>query len=123
MPHDESQEGMMLTEVLIALAILSLLSLAMFRVFSDTAQIIARVETSRQRLDIAENLLSRLTEGSVSSSRSFTGQTGGHAWRIDLTPVDPVERGRGVEALSARILVDDLTGPPVLTSVVLAEQP
>ena len=120
MPHDESQEGMMLTEVLIALAILSLLSLAMFRVFSDTAQIIARVETSRQRLDIAENLLSRLTEGTMSSSRSFTGQTGGYAWRVDLTPV---ERGRGVEALSARILVDDLTAPPVLTSVVLAEQP
>jgi type II secretory pathway pseudopilin PulG len=123
MPHDEGEEGMMLTEVLVALAILSLLSIAMFRVFSETAQVVARVEASRQRLDLAENLLARLNDGAIPSTGGLSGETDGKLWRVDLVPVYEAAANGGASALSVRILVGDLSAPPVLTSVILAGQP
>ena len=123
MQHNEAEEGMMLTEVLVALAILSLLSIAMFRVFSETAQVIARVEASRQRLEIAENLLARLNQGAMSSAGALAGETNGMPWRVDRVPVNSPAPSGGATALSVRILVGNLSAPPVLTSVIIAAQP
>ncbi len=120
---ETGEEGMMLTEVLVALAILSLLSIAMFRVFATTADTVRRVEQSRRNLDIAEDILSGLTRRPDVKAGRTGGTTDGVTWQVDLVPVAGAQPGAGPDALVARIRVGDLAAPPLLTSVVIGDAP
>ncbi|SIQ86858.1 hypothetical protein SAMN05880582_104132 [Rhizobium sp. RU20A] len=120
---DGGEDGMMLTEVLVALAIVSLLSIAMFRVFATTADTVRRVEQSRRNLDIAEDILSRLTRQPDARAGRTSGSMEGIVWQVDLRPLTGTARGAHPRALVARIRVDNLAAPPLLTSVIVGAAP
>lgn len=119
MSVSDREEGMMLTEVLVALAILSLLSISMFRVFAQTSSAVSRVEEARRRLEIAQNLLITAQSQPVTGP-SMLGESDGVRWRMDFRPV---EASAAAKAVSVRILVGDLQAPPVLTSVIAGGAP
>lgn len=119
MPVSDSEDGMMLTEVLVALAILSLLSISMFRVFAQTSSAVSRVEEARRRLEIAQNLLVTARSQPLAGA-SMLGESEGVRWRMDFRPV---EASAAAKAISVRILVGDLQAPPVLTSVIVEGAP
>lgn len=119
MPVSDSEDGMMLTEVLVALAILSLLSISMFRVFAQTSSAVSRVEETRQRLEIARNLLVTAQSQPVTGP-SMLGESEGVRWRMDF---QPAEASAATKAIAVRIVVGDLQAPPVLTSVIVKGAP
>ncbi len=119
----DGEEGMMLTEVLVALAILSLLSIGMFRVFATTAETVRRVEESRRNHDTAEDILTRLVRTPDAKAGRTSGTTNGLAWQVDLSPVAGTPLGSGPQALVARVRVGNLQSPPLLTSIVIGTAP
>jgi type II secretory pathway component PulJ len=120
MRSDDREEGMMLTEVLVALAILSLVSLAMFRVFSGTSEAIRVQRDMAARVDLAQDLLARTAQSGMARPGVATGEANGLKWRIELraVDVDPVAPNQPA-ALAVRISVGDLGGPPLLSSAVI----
>ncbi|SES28367.1 type II secretion system protein [Rhizobium sp. NFR03] len=125
-PHDDTgagggEEGMMLAEVLVGLAILSLVTLAMLRVFSGTTMAVDRVERIRDRLSVAEDVLSeRVADVPVRVGRE-AGHRDGLDWWLDAVQVDMP--GAAVPAYAIHIRVGNSAGPPVLSSVVYGKEP
>jgi type II secretory pathway component PulJ len=118
--NDDTEEGMMLTEVLIGLAILSLVSLSMFRVFAGTTGAMRVAQETRTRLDIAQTLLARVSQPNQARAGILTGEADNFRWKIVLQPDDAQQVGVGASVgLSVRIHVGDLEGSPLLSSAVI----
>jgi hypothetical protein len=116
--YDESEEGMMLAEVLVGLAILSLVTLTMFRIFAVAASSIRHVDQVATRYDIAENLLSHYSLDGVKAAGEESGQSGSVNWWVEATPVESNNAVGSLKTYRIGIRVEQHDTPPLLTSIV-----
>ncbi|WAJ27832.1 type IV pilus modification PilV family protein [Antarcticirhabdus aurantiaca] len=84
---DDGEAGFALVEVLVAFAILALVSLAMLRAFADTTGMIAQGAGREARLDLARSLLEEFRARGALDAGLTRGEAEGIAWAVEVGAV------------------------------------
>lgn len=81
------QAGFTLIEVLVALSVIAVVLPAIGTVIATTVRGSRTTESRMVSAGIAETLLSSLSDRSSIQPGTTTGETAGHRWRIDISPM------------------------------------
>ncbi|MBB4000651.1 prepilin-type N-terminal cleavage/methylation domain-containing protein [Aureimonas pseudogalii] len=124
---DGGQDGFALAEVLVAFAILALVSIAMIRAFAGTTQTFGATAAREAELSLAQHVLEGARAESSASAGRQEGESGDLTWWRKTTPADgaglaPPPRTPRLFRVEVGVSRKGETKsrPPLLTSFILA---